>query len=306
MTIEPIKGRIAILYDSNAPLTPSNPKAIEKFQQAADKMNYEADIISRADSYRLHDYDILFIRDTTAINNYTYEMAMMAENLGLIVVDDPKSIVVCCDKAKQFRLFKDNGIPIPLTYVIDKTCVRNPIINKLSRPYIVKNPYSCFSKGVYKVDAPTEYERFAYVLLEKLDKIIVQEFIQTEFDWRICIFGGRIIFACKYFMSPGHWKILKHTSKGEPIDGDSEGVDLKNVPIEVLEVALKAASVIGDGLYGLDIKQKNGKVYVIEVNDNLNIDHGNEDALLGDKLYEDIISRLVHLHRRKVFQSRDV
>jgi glutathione synthase/RimK-type ligase-like ATP-grasp enzyme len=56
---------------------------------------------------------------------------------------------------------------------------------------------------------------------------------------------------------------------------------------------MKATRPIGNGLYGVDIKEKNGVGYVIEVNDNPSIDHGVEDGYLGDKLYKIIISEIM-------------
>jgi glutathione synthase/RimK-type ligase-like ATP-grasp enzyme len=49
---------------------------------------------------------------------------------------------------------------------------------------------------------------------------------------------------------------------------------------------LKATSLIGTGLYGVDMKEVDGKFYVIEINDNPNIDSGTEDKILKDKLYD--------------------
>ena len=40
----------------------------------------------------------------------------------------------------------------------------------------------------------------------------------------------------------------------------------------------KAARCIGDGLYGVDLKETKDGVFVIEVNDNPNLDHGWEDS----------------------------
>ena len=48
-----------------------------------------------------------------------------------------------------------------------------------------------------------------------------------------------------------------------------------------MKTALRAANLLGDGLYGVDLKQTDDGCYVIEVNDNPNIDAGNEDALLN-------------------------
>jgi glutathione synthase/RimK-type ligase-like ATP-grasp enzyme len=60
----------------------------------------------------------------------------------------------------------------------------------------------------------------------------------------------------------------------------------------VLETALKAAALIGDGLYGVDLKEIDGKVYVMEVNDNPNIDFGIEDDVLKEKLYDMVIESI--------------
>jgi len=59
-----------------------------------------------------------------------------------------------------------------------------------------------------------------------------------------------------------------------------------------LKAALRATSLIGKGLYGVDMKEVDGKFIIIEVNDNPNIDAGTEDKILKDKLY-DIIMEVI-------------
>jgi len=61
-----------------------------------------------------------------------------------------------------------------------------------------------------------------------------------------------------------------------------------------MAAALKAANLIGDSLYGVDVKEtEDGQVFVIEVNDNPSIDSGVEDLILKDGLYRAILSELV-------------
>jgi glutathione synthase/RimK-type ligase-like ATP-grasp enzyme len=62
-----------------------------------------------------------------------------------------------------------------------------------------------------------------------------------------------------------------------------------SVPRCVRETALRAANLIGDGLYGVDIKQRGNKAYVIEINDNPNIDRGIEDHVMGELIYERVM-----------------
>ena len=90
-------------------------------------------------------------------------------------------------------------------------------------------------------------------------------------------------------MSKNHWQIYNWKGEEEEHVGDTETFSIDAVPQNVLKTAIKAASLMGDGLYGVDLKLVNGKVYVVEVNDNPNIDAGIEDLVLGDRLYDQII-----------------
>jgi glutathione synthase/RimK-type ligase-like ATP-grasp enzyme len=65
---------------------------------------------------------------------------------------------------------------------------------------------------------------------------------------------------------------------------------------------LKAANLVGNGLYGVDVKQSGKDFYVIEVNDNPNIDSGVEDAVLKQDLYYRIMSVLLRrIEQRKAW-----
>ena len=67
-----------------------------------------------------------------------------------------------------------------------------------------------------------------------------------------------------------------------------------------VDLAVRAAHLIGDGLYGIDIKEADGRFLIIEINDNPSIDAGNEDGVLKDELYLRIM-RCFHerLERRR-------
>ena len=62
-------------------------------------------------------------------------------------------------------------------------------------------------------------------------------------------------------------------------------IPIYQVPRVVLDTAVKAANLIGKGLYGVDLKMVDDRAYVIEINDNPSIDHGLEDAIIGDEMY---------------------
>ena len=159
---------------------------------------------------------------------------------------------------------------------------------------VLKQPDSAFSLGVIKVGSKEEALVELNKLFKKSDMVICQEFLYSEFDWRIGILDNKPIFACKYYMSKDHWQIYDWDSDNEEKSGEHETLSVEDVPEIILQVAQKAAALIGDGLYGVDLKYVEGKVYVVEVNDNPNIDVGVEDIVLKDKLYDMLIDSIIN------------
>jgi glutathione synthase/RimK-type ligase-like ATP-grasp enzyme len=90
-------------------------------------------------------------------------------------------------------------------------------------------------------------------------------------------------------MAKDHWQIYNWEAKKSNISGNAETLPIGEVPFNVMHTALKAANLIGDGLYGVDLKEINGKPYIIEINDNPSIDSGVEDMVLKDDLYKQIM-----------------
>ena len=93
-------------------------------------------------------------------------------------------------------------------------------------------------------------------------------------------------------MAKDHWQIYNWNTENKENWGASDTLPMDEVPEIVVKTALKAASLIGDGLYGVDLKMIGDQVYVIEINDNPNIDEGVEDQVLKDELYNKIMRSL--------------
>ncbi len=279
---------IAILMNKQEAMPPSNEGAIKKFIKAAEKLHMEAEIIDREDYSRLGEFDGLFIRETTAVNHHTFRFARRAAAEGLVVIDDPESILRCTNKVYLNELLEKNMIPAPKTLVCHRDNMHE-IVGTVGLPCVLKEPDSSFSQGVSKVNDQAELEAALVQLFEKSDLVIAQEFLPTEFDWRVGVLDGKPIYLCKYFMAKKDWKVISKDKSGRTLNGRSETLPVELAPRKLLSVALKAASLIGNGLYGLDIKQSGDKFYVIEINDNPNIDQGYEDQVLKDDLYTKVM-----------------
>ena len=279
-----IRYSIAILMNPQEAMPPSNETAIKRFIKAAEKLHMEAEIIGKDDYSRLGEFDALFIRETTAVNHHTFRFARRAAAEGLVVIDDPESILRCGNKVYLNELLEKNQIPAPRTLVVHRDNT-DEIFDKVGLPCVLKQPDSSFSQGVSKADDEASLKRELAQLFEKSDLLIAQEFLPTEFDWRVGVFDRKPIYLCKYFMAKKDWKVISKDKAGRTLNGRSETIPIELAPKKLISLALKAANLIGDGLYGLDIKQIGSNFCVIEINDNPNIDHGYEDLIRKDDLF---------------------
>ena len=280
---------LAILVDPANPEPASNAKALQKFKKAGQALGLDVDFLTKADLSRLAEFDGLFIRDTTFVNHYTYRFSRRAAAEGLIVIDDPESILKCNNKVYLAELLSRHRLPAPKTLLIHRDNIAE-IVPTIGLPCVLKQPDSSLSFGVQKAESEDELSAKVKSLLEKSDLIVAQEWMPTEFDWRVGVLDRRVLFACRYYMAPDHWQIIRHgDGKDDYVEGPTVAYSLGEVPKEVVKLGLKAANLIGDGFYGVDIKQLDDRCVVVEINDNPNIDAGNEDGVLKDALYQEVM-----------------
>ena len=291
------KYDLAILVNENEKLPPSNSAAIKKFIQAGKNLGIDCEVISPNDFMRLPEFDALFIRETTSIEHHTYRFAKKAESMGLVVIDDPSSILRCTNKIYLADLFSATGIPAPRTLIIGHNRPEQLIeaAEILGFPIVVKIPDGSFSRGVVKVTTMEEFERKTAELFQESSLLLAQEFLYTDFDWRIGILKNKALYACRYYMVKDHWQIYRHKDDGsdKTKSGGFDTLPTFEVPRAVLQAALRATKQIGDGFYGVDVKQWGDKAFVIEVNDNPSIETGVEDEYLGNELYSLIMQEFL-------------
>jgi glutathione synthase/RimK-type ligase-like ATP-grasp enzyme len=288
----PARYYMAILQNPQEQLPPSSTRTLQKFVKIAEPMGLEVELIEKKDYSRLAEYDALFIRETTALDHHTYRFAKKATYEDMVVIDDPTSILRCTNKVYLAELMRANRVPTPRTLVVDRVRMAEIDI-ELGYPLVLKIPDGSFSRGVFKVETKQELKDVAADLFKRSELIIAQEFIPTKFDWRIGVLNSRPIYACQYFMSRNHWQIVKYTASGRFSEGGCKTIAVEDAPPAVVETAIKATRLIGDGLYGVDLKETERGPVVIEINDNPSIDMGVEDAVLKDELYRIILGEFI-------------
>jgi glutathione synthase/RimK-type ligase-like ATP-grasp enzyme len=279
------KYDLAVLYDPNEKMAPSSPASIKHMARIAEKLSIDVEPITKRQLAELAEYDGLFIRETTSIDNHTYRFARRAWQEGMPVIDDPISMIRCTNKVFLMELLGSNQVATPPTVLLAEASDLPKAMDELSLPLVVKIPDGSFSRGVHLVNTPEEFRRIADELFEETDLLLAQKFLPTQFDWRVGVLAGEPLFVCQYRMAPGHWQIVKYRADGSSREGGFRTFELDQAPKELIDIAVRAARPIGDGFYGVDVKETPSGFIVMEVNDNPNLEHGIEDQVGKDEVW---------------------
>jgi glutathione synthase/RimK-type ligase-like ATP-grasp enzyme len=284
------KWSLAVLIDPKEEDPPSSPASIKRLAAVADKMGVEVEPIYPNEIASLAEFDALFIRATTAIDNFTYRFARRAEQEGMPVIDDTESLIRCTNKVYLKELLDNARIPAPKTEILDEKASFADVMARLGSPVVLKAPDGSFSRSVHKVSTLEDFQATAKKLFDDTALILAQEYMPTQFDWRVGVLGGEPLFASQYKMARGHWQIAKQQKDGGLSFGSTNTMAIDQAPKSVIDAAVKSARLIGDGLYGIDLKENERGVFVIEINDNPNLDHDAEGEVLKDELWRRIIN----------------
>jgi glutathione synthase/RimK-type ligase-like ATP-grasp enzyme len=273
--------------------TKEEATALDRFKQAAEAKGHLFEYLFKKDLNRIPDYEAIFIRATTDPMNTAYVVSRTADALGKVVIDDPHSIRVCSSKVVLDDLFKQNNIPSPKSLLFSGDYTPGNvkhIFDYLGLPIVVKAPYTKFSSHVEKAHDEVEFVDIATRYLRNATPIVLQEYMPSGFDWRVGMLDNQILYLCKYYMPKGGWKVRSL------IDGKNEWgrvvpIFRRNAPKKLEKLAVNITRCVGDGLYGLDIKEIDGEFICIEINDNPSFYADLEDGKDFD-LYDKIIDRL--------------
>ena len=84
-------------------------------------------------------------------------------------------------------------------------------------------------------------------------------------------------------------QIVKHRPDGSSREGGFRTFELDQAPPDLIDIAVRAARPIGEGFYGIDIKETERGFIVMEVNDNPNLEHGIEDQVGKDEIWTRVL-----------------
>jgi glutathione synthase/RimK-type ligase-like ATP-grasp enzyme len=286
-------SQLGIFVDRKTLSNSEQLNALIRCRDIAEGMGHDVDFIFPVDINKIPKMDGLFIRARTDPLNVTYVAARMASFHGIPVLDDPRSIQICSDKVNMYSHLMQRNISMPKTIFLSKNDLTveevTRLFDELGPPLIVKEPSTSFSLRVEKVHDIAEFFRIARRFIKLSDWIVVQQYIESKYDWRVGVLDGKLLYACKYTIPSDTFKIQASVN-GHLVYCGVESVSPNKVPPHVITLGIDAANAIGRGLYGVDIKNNNGDACVIEVNDNPSIESGEDDCY--PRVFEQIVSHL--------------
>jgi len=286
-------SRLGIFVDRKTLSISEQLGALIHCRDVAEDMGHNVEFLFPVDINKIPKMDALFIRARTDPMNITYVAARMADFHGIPVIDDSDSIQICGDKINMYSHLIKKNVALPKTVFLSKNELSvervSQLFDTLGTPLIVKEPSTSFSLRVEKVTDIAGFFRVARRFIKMSDWIVVQQYVESTYDWRVGVLGGKLLYACKYTIPSVTFKIQASVN-GHIVYCGVESVPADGVPPHVIQLGIDAANAIGNGLYGVDIKNSNGDARVIEVNDNPSLESG-EDAFYPD-VYERIVNHL--------------
>lgn len=286
-------ARLAIFAERYTIRSSVELTALTNFRLAAFELGHELDFLFKDELKYLRNYDGVLIRALTDPLNTSYVVARTAEMLGIRVLDHAASIRICCDKVNMYARLQAAGVPVPETRVLAGAALApttaEALFDSLGTPLVLKAPNSSFSLYVDKVATPDAFVKVGRRFLRRADRLIVQQYLPSEFDWRVITLDGRVLAVVAYRFAPQGWRTMDRSEAGEW--ASVQGVPRDAADPRLLQVALAAANAVGRSLYGVDVKEIDGDYTVIEVNDNPTIAAGEEDQA-NPEVYEEIIRYL--------------
>jgi len=213
------------------------------------------------------DNTVILSRRGVLEGTHTKNIIFQLEKNKFFCINSLESMEICENKYLTTMQLSNNGIPVPRTTLLPDEEAIDKALKQIGGkfPLVIKLLSGTQGIGVSVVDSYSSLKS-VYQTIRKLDnkaEILIQEMISSDYDLRIHVLvnskEASIIGAMR------RNKVKKDFRTNFSLGATTQKVKLSE---EIIEVAKKAASVVGCIWCGVDIiiDKKTGKPYVLEVN----------------------------------------
>jgi len=191
---------------------------------------------------------------------YSLAALELLEQAGARSLNPSSALFAMRNKFIALAALSAAGIPVPESAMLRAPCDIAPVIERLGGyPVVLK--FIRGSQGVGVIYAPDETAVTS--VLEAMNLIQYDVLVQRYYPWaaqrdvRVLVLGGEARWAVERVSGGGRFRSNFHRG------GQAGAVEL---PVEAVELAVRAAGVFRLGLAGVDLIESPGGLLVMEVN----------------------------------------
>lgn len=268
---------LLILTDRPLAALPENTITLTKLSSRLDSLDVEHclenfldlefflqpnDIAVTIDKKPLEKFSHIFFRRVGKFRHLANLITLYSKDHNLQSIDSYYEKTQGASKLHQMFLLAQNGLSIPKTYFSPEYTeqkIENAIAF-LKLPMVVKFSSGRMGTGVFLAHTK---EGLAELVQEHSHRdLILQEFIENDFDYRLLVLGEKIAVAEKRTRQESE-SFRNNVSLG----ADEEFINAQTVAADIASLALEAASVMSIEVAGIDVvTDPQGKSYILETN----------------------------------------
>ena len=214
----------------------------------------------KSEEFNPGDFDAVIPRIGASVSFYGTAVVRQFEMMGTYCVNESVAISRSRDKLRSTQLLSRRGVGIPVTAFANSPDDVNGLIREVGgAPLVIKLLEGTQGIGVVLAETKKAAESVIEAFMGVKSNILIQEFIKEAggSDIRCFVVGGKVIAAMQRTAPAGEFRSNLHRG------GSAELVKL--TPKE-RATAVKAASVMGLNVCGVDLLRSSRGPLVMEVN----------------------------------------
>ena len=208
----------------------------------------------------LDDIDAVIPRIGASVTFYATAVLRQFEMMGVYCLNESVAISRSRDKLRAMQLLSRKGMGMPVTAFAHSSKMKQDIIRLVGgAPLVIKLVEGTQGKGVILAETDNAAESLIEAFRNLDAYFLVQEYIKEAegADLRCFVIGNKVVASMMRKAKSGEFRANLH------LGGTASGVKLTP---EERKAAIKAASIMGLNVAGVDILRSNHGALILEVN----------------------------------------
>jgi RimK family alpha-L-glutamate ligase len=202
------------------------------------------------------------IRGSIARLRSTMDLISQLEKVGIFCINFRETMEVCSDKYRTILRMAETALPAPKTALLQGENTIDFAFETVGGefPVIVKMLSGSKGVGVFFAESWKSLRGFLQMIwkINEEEELLIQQYIDTDHDFRVHVLGDEVIAAMKRYVIPGDFRA------NFSLGGKVEEATLTEDEMEMCVMASKAVRATWSGVDFL--KDKDDNPYILEIN----------------------------------------